>query len=87
MNKGSLIKALKSAAWVALPGAFISLLFCMLMLGSGVFEMLLPVWLGIIFTLISLVLARIPFTANRLWLKIVISAAVVTVTVICLRFF
>ena len=87
MNKSSLIKALKSAIWIALPGAIISLLFCMLILGSGVFQMLLPVWLCIIFTVISFALACIPVTANRLWMKIVISAAVMTVAVICLRFF
>ena len=87
MNKSVLVKALKSAVWIALPGAIISLLFCMLILGSGVFQMLLPVWLGIIFTFISFALARIPVTANRLWMKITISAAIMTVTVICLRFF
>ena len=87
MNKSSLIKALKSAVWIALPGAIISLLFCMLILGSGVFQMLLPVWLGIIFTVISFALERIPVTANHLWMKIVISATVITITAICLHFF
>lgn len=87
MNKSSLTKALKSAVWIALSGSIISLLFCMLILGTGVFEILLPVWLGIIFTVISFALARIPVTANRLWMKIVISAVVITVTATCLHFF
>jgi len=87
MNKSVLVKALKSAVWIALPGAIISLLFCMFIIGSGVFEMLLPVWLCIIFTVISFALARIPVTANHSWMKIIISAAVITVTAICLHFF
>jgi membrane protein CcdC involved in cytochrome C biogenesis len=81
------MKALKSAAWIVFPGVLISLLLCMLILGSNIFEMLLPVWLGILFTVISFALTRIPFPTNKLWMKTAISAAVVIVTVICLRFF
>jgi hypothetical protein len=87
MNKGSLVKALNSAAWIALPLSLISLLFCTVMIGSGILEMLLPVLLAVIFAIISFALAHIPFAASRLWIKIVICAAVVAVTVICLRIF
>lgn len=87
MDKNSLAKALKSAAWIVLPGALISLFFCMFVLGSNVFEMLLPVWLCAIFAFASLILSRIPVTANRLWIKAVIYMAVLTVSVICLRLF
>jgi hypothetical protein len=87
MNRNVFAKALKFGAWIALPGVFISLLICMLMLGSGIFEMLLPVWLGITFTVISFVLARSPFTARRLWMRIAVSVVVVIVAVLCLNFF
>lgn len=87
MNKNALVKALKSAIWIVLSGTLLSLLFCTLMLGAGIFEMLLPVWLVIIFTAISFAFARISFTANRLWLKTAISAVLVTATVIFLILF
>lgn len=86
MNKNALDKALKSAIGVVLPGTLFSLLFCTIFLGNGIFEKLLPVWLGIIFTAISFLFARISFIANRLWLKIVISAVFVIGMVIFLRF-
>lgn len=87
MNKNALIKALKSAIWIVFPGTLLSLMFSTLILGTGVFEMLLPVWLGIIFTAISFAFARISFIVNRLWLKIVISAVLITATVIFLSLF
>jgi hypothetical protein len=87
MNKSAIVKALKAAVWIVLPGALLSLLFCTLLLGSGVFKMLLPVWLGIIYMAVSFAFARISFTANRLWLRIAISAVIITVTVICLKLF
>ena len=85
MNKKALVKALKSSIWIVLPGTFLSLQFCTLMLGKGVFEMMMPVWLVIIFTTINFVFARISFIANRLWLKIIISAMLITATVIFIR--
>lgn len=87
MNRDFLVKALKSAAAVVLPGAFISLLVCTLMLGSDIFEMLMPVWLVIIFAVISFVLSRVPFISRRLWARLVISAAAVAAAVILLRIF
>jgi hypothetical protein len=87
MNKDALHKTLKSAVWVAFPGALISLLACTLLLGSGIFEMLMPVLLTVVFAVISIVIAYIPYTAKRLWLKIAISVVAVTATVIYLCFF
>lgn len=87
VTKDALSKALKAAAWTALPGALLSLLVCMLMLGSGAFQMLLPLWLGILFTAISLVLARIPGITRRLWLRAALSMAAVALTVLFLRLF
>lgn len=87
MNRGFLVKALKSAAVVVLPGSLISLVLCTLMLGSDIFEMLMPVWLVIIFAVISFALSRVPFISRRLWARLVISAAAVAAAVILLRIF
>ena len=85
MNKETTLKALKSAAWIALPGALISLIVCTLMLGSGLFEMLLPVWLTILFTAVCIALEFIPFVRKRIWLKITVLVVLVAAAAICLH--
>lgn len=85
MKRASLWKALGSAVWLVLPGALISLLLCTLILGSGIFEMLLPVWLVLIFTVLSFVRSRVAFLANHAYKTIIISAVIIAITVIGLH--
>ncbi len=87
MNKDALYKAMRSAALIALPVALISLLVCTFLLGSGIFEKFLPLCLTLIFAALSFAAARIPYTAKRLWLRITIPAAAVTIAVISLCLF
>lgn len=87
MKSDSLLKSLKSAVWFILPGALISLLLCTLILGAGIIEMLMPVLLVFIFTVISFILSRIAFFANHAYNKYAISAAIVVITVILLHVF
>jgi len=81
------VKALKSTAWIVFPCALISLFVCTMMMGSGLFEMLLPVWLVLIFTGISFVLTRIPFFASRPVVKITADAILAVAAALCLHFF
>lgn len=85
MNRKIILKSLKSAMWAVLPGILLVLLFCTLMLGKGIVEILLPLWLLIIYTVIGFACARISFIANRPWLKVVISVVLITAAVIIIK--
>lgn len=85
MNNINFTKSLHSAAWVALPCALFCLLISTLVLGSDIIEKLMPVFLALIYAVISFLLTRIPYTAKRLWLKAVIYAVVILITVIFLH--
>lgn len=85
MNKLNLTESLHTAAWIALPCALFCLLISTLVLGSGIIEKLMPVFLTLMYAAISFALSRIPYTSKRLWLKAVIYAVVIAVTVIFLH--
>ncbi|MBP1756926.1 MAG: hypothetical protein H6Q59_3324 [Firmicutes bacterium] len=85
MNRKTILKSFKSAMWIVLPGILLVLLFCTLMLGKGILEILLPLWLFILFTATGFACARISFIANRLWLRIAISVVLITVAVIIVK--
>lgn len=85
MNRKTLLKTFKSAMWIELPGTFLILLFCTIMLGKGLVEMFVPVWLFILFTATSFACAQISFITKRLWLKVVISVVLITAAVLIVK--
>ena len=80
-------KAFIPAMWLSSLGALISLFACTFLLGSGIFETLVPIWLAIIFAAINFVTARIPAIASRFWLKAAINVVLIVVAAACLHFF
>jgi hypothetical protein len=87
MNRKAWIKALRPAAWIALTGALISLLFCMLIYGGNWVEKLMPLELAVLFGGAGFALARVPIFRRRAWLGVPAGAAAVAAAVILLKMF
>lgn len=73
-----------SAAVIALVGAWVSLLMCTIIGESGVVKCFLPFWLFLLFAVLDVALDKLPFTANRKWVK---PAALVAVGIVILLAF
>lgn len=86
MNK-DMLNVVKRAASVALIGLVISLSFCTALLGSNIFEKLVPLAAAIVFAALYIALRRINALKAKAWVFVALTAVLVAACGVCLHFF